>query len=448
MHATIPRLPALVVSVVIVVCAIYANLALAVTNPANYRFFPPFEPNVNVNLNRRLGGEVYEIAKSLLAGQGYANPFKEQTGPTSWTAPVQTMLVAALLWVLDGHAARVGDVMVVCKTLALVATGILFLKFAAAFARGVSPWVVAGVFLTLLLHNFRLWFQVTGDGWRVLLALDVLLLGLCDWQPLDYWRPALAWGLFGGVCALLNPVLAFVWLPLSALLAARRRTWSGFAAAVLAAVVTVAPWIIRNYLVFGRIIPVKSNLAYELYQSQCLQPDGLLQEQTFGSHPHMTAGWERQQYKDLGETAFLDLKWQQFRQAVTADPFDFLKRVSERFFGATLWYVPLNRTAEARRPIMLWLDRLIHAVPFLALLVLLFVRREPLHWAQGTVVGIYCLYLLPYIGSSYYERYAIPLLGIKVLLVLWACDRLQSLSFWRTGRVRFARPKNLPATPT
>jgi hypothetical protein len=44
--------------------------------------------------------------------------------------------------------------------------------------------------------------------------------------------------------------------------------------------------------------------------------------------------------------------------------------------------------------------------------------------------------LLPYIVASYYERYAVPLLTVKVLLVVWAVDRLLSL-----GRAR-----RIPAT--
>jgi hypothetical protein len=34
------------------------------------------------------------------------------------------------------------------------------------------------------------------------------------------------------------------------------------------------------------------------------------------------------------------------------------------------------------------------------------------------------LYLLPYAAASYYDRYAMPLTGVKVLLVMWAVERL------------------------
>ena len=75
-------------------------------------------------------------------------------------------------------------------------------------------------------------------------------------------------------------------------------------------------WLVRNYLVFGRLLLIKSNLAYELYQSQCLQPDGLIRGSTFSTHPWANAGRERQEYKQMGEIAFLEHKRQLFAQII------------------------------------------------------------------------------------------------------------------------------------
>jgi hypothetical protein len=59
------------------------------------------------------------------------------------------------------------------------------------------------------------------------------------------------------------------------------------------------------------------------------------------------------------------------------------------------------------------------------LLILLFTSTlRPLSWTHGTVIGVYFAYLLPYIAASYYKRYAVPLLAMKALLVLWAIDRM------------------------
>jgi hypothetical protein len=48
-------------------------------------------------------------------------------------------------------------------------------------------------------------------------------------------------------------------------------------------------------------------------------------------------------------------------------------------------------------------------------------------------MGVYLLYLIPYIAASYYERYALPLLGVKVLLVIWGAEKVAS---WLPRRTR------------
>jgi hypothetical protein len=64
-------------------------------------------------------------------------------------------------------------------------------------------------------------------------------------------------------------------------------------------------------------------------------------------------------------------------------------------------------------------------LPFLALLILVgTAARRPLGHAERVAIGVYALYLLPYVVVSYYPRYAVPLLGVNVLLVVWAADRL------------------------
>jgi hypothetical protein len=274
-----------------------------------------------------------------------------------------------------------------------------------------------------------MWFQFTHDYWLVLLAVDLLLIGLCWFEPLGSKKAAAVWGVAGGTFAMINPIVALCWGVLTVALGCRRRAWSRLALAVLVSAITLAPWTVRNYLIFGRLIPVKSNLTYELYQSQCLIPDGLLRPDAFGRHPWASAGRERQIYKEKGEMAFVDEKRDLFWKSVSADPLDFADRVASRFLGATLWYVPFNRE-ELRRPLMLWPARLTHPLPFLSLLVLVFAGVwQRLHWYQWTVMGVYMLYLLPYVAVSYYERYAMPLLGVKVLLVIWAADRLLTMLF-------------------
>jgi hypothetical protein len=418
-------IPALALVVVVIAGSIYANLSFAVTNPATFRYFPPFRPGFNANQNRSLGHEFFNIARAMATGQGFAHPFHQRTGPTAWMPPVLPTLMAGLLWVCDGDQNAVLVIVLFLKACVLVGTGLLVLTLVRQTTRSVGVWIATLVFLVALVCYFKRSFQYADDSWMIMLALDLLLAGLCWFRPLQSWKSALAWGLLGGFCALLSPVVGLTWGAVSLVIGWQKRSGTMLGIAVLTAGLLMVPWTVRNYLVFGHLVPVKSNLAYELYQSQCLQTDGLLQAPTFGVHPNSGNGRESQEFRTLGEGRYLEQKRKQFWDAVWNDPEDFLDRMALRFLGATVWYVPFDRSQATRQPELTFLGRVLHPLPFLAMLVLLFTSiQRPLHGAQWFVIAIYALYLLPYIGASYYERYAFPLLGVKVLLLVWGADRV------------------------
>ncbi len=430
-----------VIILTVIGCSIYANLSFTVTKSVNFKYFPPFMAHHNGNMNRHLGAEYHEIAKAIVAGEGFANPFKEKTGPTAWMPPLLPALTAALMLICDDRDS-VMTVILFFQGATLILTGLIVLILARQtttwlgllsnlppFLQGLANlgwtfWIVAA-FMIGLLCDFRMWFQVTHDCWFILLALDLAVIGYSWCKPMQGWKSSVGWGLFGGFCAMTSPIVGLVWGMLTLALLARERAWIRFGIMCVFAGLTVTPWIVRNYIVFGRFIPIKSNAAYELYQSQCLIPDGLLQPNAFGSHPYGNAGRERRLYKELGELPFLDKKRELFWESVNKDPVDFLDRAACRFLGATLWYIPFNRDEIRNRRTFVWINRAIHPWPFVALLFLaataVWQRLSPAQWG---VMIVYVFYLSPYIAISYYERYAIPLLGVKVLLVIWALDRL------------------------
>jgi hypothetical protein len=427
LNGKIPFRALLILTPVIFACAVWANLSFAITDPNDFRFIPPFERGVNVNANKHLGGEYFQIAKALVAGNGFADPMDQPSGATAWQPPVYPLLMAGLLWILDGSREAVMAVVLFLQVYVLIATGLLVVALAAGERRGVSSTVIALIiYLAVILWNFKMCFQFTHDCWIVLLGLDIIIAGFCWFAPLTNWRRALLWGLTGGFCAMIGPIVGFTWGMLTLVSSIKNRAWSRLTLAMLGAALALAPWTIRNFLVFERFIPVKSNLAFEMFQSQILQEDGLLRR--FQNHPYGSGNSEGRLYREIGEMKYLDLKRQQFWQSVANDPFDFADRVALRFWAATFKYVPLQGSRQ-----LLWLRELTHPIPFLAFLFLLYSTIwKPLHWAQWTVLGVYVFYLLPYILVSYYDRYGLPLLGVKVILVVWAGERLLSmLRNWR-----------------
>ncbi len=415
----------------VVACSIYANTSYEVTDKSSYRYFPPFRPFVNRNLNDHLGSEYFNIAKSLVKGGGFADPFGDSTGPTAWMPPVLPAILAGILWLADGDVVVVTNVVITLQVLTLIATGVLCLVIVKKMdSRSVAA--TALLFVAHLVNQFWYNFQFTHDCWWIMLLTDVLVASALWGKPLaTRWR-AMLWGAFGSAIALSSPVAAFAWGVMTLALGRRRSQWGNLALALVTAAMILAPWGIRNYRVFGRIIPVKSNAAFELYQSQCLQPDGILQPSSFLDHPFSSTNTEGGEYRTLGEIRFLDEKGEQFWTSVRDRPWNWVRRIVERSLAATLVYVPFDREKESsQRPWAMWLSRLVHPLPFLSLVYLVFAtRRSRLSSCEWIAATIYLAYIIPYAAVSYYERYAIPLLGVKTLLPAFAWTRLlrQSLA--------------------
>ena len=416
--------PALVaICIVIASWTLYANAAVLVTDPADYRFFPPFEPDNNGLMTRHLGAEYINIACALRAGRGFADPFRSETGPTAWMPPALPFLQAGLLWLADDDVDILMYCIIVAQSASLAVTGWLLLAASARACRTPRPWTTAAIFVLFLAAQFRLAFQITHDSWLQLLALDMLLLGYAMLSNSPSLRELLLWGVAGGVTALTGPVLGLVWGALTVLRWHTRAAWRQWLATGLIAVLCVSPWIVRNALVFGRFIPLKSNLFYELYQSQCESADGLVRESTFRSHPYGNRQ-ERYQYEDDGEAKYLDGKREQFLSAFRAKPGDFAVRVWNRFAAAAVLYVHMDDHGS-NRPFSFWrtLPQLCQPLPLLAAVVLLVSPRR-LHRYEAAALCVFAVWLLPYVIVSYYDRYGFPLLPVRVFLCAAAIDRL------------------------
>src|SRR5262249_44479991 len=89
-----PLLAGAVLAAAVAACAVYTHLSFAVTARATFRFFPPFVARVDRNRNQHLGAEYFNIARALAAGDGFANPFGDRTGPTAWQPPLLPALLA------------------------------------------------------------------------------------------------------------------------------------------------------------------------------------------------------------------------------------------------------------------------------------------------------------------------------------------------------------------
>jgi len=208
------------------------------------------------------GWEVASVAKGLLAGAGYAFPAGEAwLGPwpgrdwvaTAWTDPLYTFLYAGLRWAFAARADMLA-------TLLSVAAAAAFLWL---LARTVEERIGARFSLPVtLLAVGTLQTEVLGVHPGTIVAFAVLVLLRRLLEPAGGLRAAAANGLLAGLTVLLWSAL----LPLLPVLAGlegwrRARGWRAPVAGgvfLAVALATVAPWTLRNALVFGDFVPVRT----------------------------------------------------------------------------------------------------------------------------------------------------------------------------------------------
>ncbi len=427
----------LILSIVLILCTLVADHKDA--NPLSLSWLPHGE-------RAQLGATYDTIARSIRNGRGFADPFFERTGPTAWMPPVLPYLLAAMYWVTGDQRPIVVECIVWIQFSVLLFSGMLVVGEARRLG---VPWLGHVSWLLVLVSDYYEQFQRTSDIWLVHLILCILWIFAVRseliWSTL---RIRVLWGALGGFIALCAPIGAIVWSVVTF------RTWRlnskarigpisfGHQAAailvpLLISMVVAGPWCVRNRIVMGKWIPIKSNFAYELWQSQCLDDDGVLDSKSAWQHPWGGEGEQRRRYVKVGEVRFIEERWKPIVESIRSSPWNLLQRIVNRGLAATLIYHPIAPYLEMHHGFMV-VKRWLFPLPFVGMILLLVLHRRSWTIQERAALAIYWLYVGPYILITYYDRYAAPLLSIKALIVLYAL----SLAIKQLPLVRAHRAEN------
>jgi hypothetical protein len=392
---------------------------------------------LQTDMSDHLGAEYNNIAKSIAGGIGYSNPFPKPTGPTAWMPPVLPWTLAAVHWAFPGTDSP-RHFMLSLSAIAVWFTGLIVIDQATvmrlrSFGYAMFSIGVAG--------NFHELFQKTHDPGLLLILVGIIYVGARTVGETTPPLRIILWGFFGGFCALCSPILGATWAAICLY-----RLWPiGKAAAnpILDAVahpirfhnarlrrllisafvsmIVITPWTIRNRVVLKAWIPIKSNGMYELWQSQSVDADGVLDLTSFTDHPWNETSSQLPAIQETGEIAFISEKGEQAIDAICREPFSYAKRVANRFVAATLWYVPFSNYHRQRCfGVPFTMKRLIHPLPLISLVLVLVFGIRNADPSDLKLVSLICVaYLTPYLLITFYERYAIPILGMQMLIVLY-----------------------------
>ncbi len=412
------------------------------------REHPGYSTWIRSDLSDQIGAEYDTIARAIRVGRGFSDPFREPTGPTAWMPPVLVYVTAGLYWLTEDDRSTVIAIIVILNAIVMGLTGYIVVSEARRLR---MIWLGCVILVLGMCADFFELYQRTHDTWLVLLLLNLTWIGL-TWYG-HIWRSTaslVAWGVLGGVCALSSPIAGWTWAmattvswlqgtpstwlrePLTTI-GRNRRLWT----AALVSVVVVTPWTIRNRVVLGKWMPIKSNGVYELWQSQVLDDDGVLDRTSAFQHPWGSPNEQRAEYVEQGEIEFVQKRWQPTWESMCDSPIGVLQRISNRWFAACVYYQPLIPEDER----LVWpmrYKRLVFPLPMLFALIILLWRPRPLDLAIRNTFVIGGCYLLPYVLVSYYDRYAAPLITAKSLVLLYGMHTL---------RLRFAewQAKKRPA---
>ena len=210
--------------------------------------------------------ETGRVARSLASGHGFSDPMKIPSGPTAWLPPVYPLVLAGV-FKLFGIYSNVSAVVIrVLNSLVSALTCVPIFFIARKFNKSMGVWA-AGAW-ALFPHgvwaaSFTVWDS----------SLSALILSCLVWFTLELQndRPIAAWVGYGALWgfgeltnATMVAALPFLlgWLWYRHHLSTKNWILRS-AVTVLACLSVMAPWFVRNYLVFHKPFLIKSNLWLE-----------------------------------------------------------------------------------------------------------------------------------------------------------------------------------------
>ncbi|HEX4064974.1 MAG TPA: glycosyltransferase family 39 protein [Acidobacteriaceae bacterium] len=389
------------------------------------------------------GYEMGRIARALVTGFGYADPFRGHTGPTAWIPPIYPWILAAdfkLFGVYSALAAWV--ILAFDSVLNALIIGPVWEIAARCFNRKVAVWSawIWALYPAAMQYAVKWVWEMTLSAflfaWVVVLALRMRRIGEKGGEAAPSARSWAVFGLVWGLIALTNPSICLflpvcgVWVLMGVPRAALWRRQ--IPAAVLAACVFVgclAPWTYRNWKVFHTFVPVRANFGVELYLGNGPDATGLLMGY---DHPFEDAPQLRL-YHQMGEIAYAKMRGNLAKKVIAADPARFVELCLRRvyYFWFSLphptdphWYNVVGRN----------LNYQFTSIAALLGLALALRRKVPAAW-----LFFWAFLLLPltYYAVTVHARFRHPLEPLMAILIVYlfqSAEKIWEVRWFRRSR--------------
>lgn len=320
---------------------------LYLTLAHTYRF-RPFEDHFT------FGYEMARVARALVTGYGYADPFNGHTGPTAWVPPLYPLLIAGAFKVAGVYTALSGWLLLTLNSIFSAATAIFIYHIAVrCYGRRVALWSawIWALYPAAMQYAVRwVWeMSLTCMLFVAVLALAVKMRGILPRErepvrgdsgvdkppsvkPRQTTKQWLLFGLLWGLIGLSNSTL-LLFLPVCGIwVLLGSPTKAAFLRAVVSGLIFIAvvsPWMVRNYRVFHAFVPFRSNFGAELYEGNNPGADGFRYGALIGQSARDA---QHVLYARMGEVAYTHYRGELAKAWIRTHPGRFAQLSLKRFY--------------------------------------------------------------------------------------------------------------------
>jgi hypothetical protein len=308
----------------------------------------------------QFGWEMGRIARALVTGFGYADPFTGHSGPTAWVPPLYPLLLAGVFKIFGVYSTQSAWVILTINSIFSAATALLIYEIAARCfqstgkARKIalwSAWLWALYPAAMQYAIHWVWdMALTAFLFSAVIVLALRVRSIGEDHPEPNPRSLLRWSLFGlfwGMIALLNSTI-LLFLPVCGiwmLLGVKEKGAVGPAVgkSIVATIIFLAcliPWMVRNENVFHAFIPIRGNLGAELHDSVLDSYNGF----TVGTRvPVCGVCPDYLEYKNMGEYAYVQREGKLASEHIRMHKRRFFELALKRFY---FYWVSVPKPAE------------------------------------------------------------------------------------------------------
>jgi hypothetical protein len=294
------------------------------------------------------GWEMGRIARSLVLGQGYANPFNGISGPTAWTPPLYPLLMALSFKLFGLYTNAAALFLLVCNSVfsAGIAPAVYEIAARCFDAKGIARrgskiaepvamwsawlWAVYPAALQYAIH--WLWEMSVSTflfTWVIVVALRLRDQGPGTKAQSAHWGLWVWFGVLWGLLSLSNASLllcfpamvvwvGWPWIRVQGpgLRVQRlKRVAIGGVVSVGMFCVVMSPWWVRNAVTLHAFVPTRSNLGVELYESTLESHEAL----PWGTAMPLWAGDpEFKRFVRMGEMKYAQVRGAEAKQRISA----------------------------------------------------------------------------------------------------------------------------------